>query len=189
MTAEYNKILLHISCVNALGSFVHSRIVHCWRKRASLAALVRHTMCARMYRAKSIKQHDEKATMPRDTSSKCVSRLLCGHHTFICSFYLNSPSCRPCEAAKPAHIHMPSYFGEILRSPGEKLAFYGFWRNVSQHFEARSGSLNSAIRQSSRWKSLPPLDRSDLFRRSTCWFLEDSRQLQRKLKHMQNVCY
>lgn len=187
MTVEYNKILLHISCLNALGSFVHTKIVHCWTKRASLAALARHTMCARMYRAKKYKTTRRKSDNAARYKHLNVFRVYYVGitHSYVLFIRIRHLAGR----AKPAHIHVPSHFGEILRSPGEKLAFDGFWRNVSQHFEARSGSLNSATRQLRRWKSFPPLDRSDLFRRSTCWFLEDSCQLQSKSKHMQNVCH
>lgn len=65
--AKYNKIVPHISCVNALGRFARSLFVDCWRNVAQLTHCgVCECIAKKVWKVFFSKQHDDKDA--RDTA-------------------------------------------------------------------------------------------------------------------------
>lgn len=121
-----------------------------------------------MYRAKTYKkiffsfnfffpkQHDDVERQSRALQalaavsvfiSMCTARdYWCGHNTFACSFYLNSPSCELVTSRSHTATRGVSakstfwrYFAVAEREIGR---FRGTRGGISRHFEGASGSLN-----------------------------------------------
>lgn len=150
---KYNKNLQHISCVNALGPFVRSRIVDCW---TNVAQLARHNVCECIAKKVlkffffALKRHDdvtEKKKRPATSGAiqaraisvlfKCVlsvRSLARDYYTWASHirmfFYLNSPSCRARSLHTAKATAKISFWWNFAVAGGK----FGIWLPFREYF-------------------------------------------------------